>query len=388
MASIHRQTHDGAVTWQARWREPHDDRQRKKTFARKIDAERFVVTLEADKVRGTYLDPNAGKILLRDYATQWLAAQTFEDSTRVATEVRIRVHVLPTLGALELRAIKPSNVQQWLRTLENLAATYQRVIYSSLNAILTAAVDDELIARNPCKARSVRRPALPARKVIPWTLDQLHAVHDALPDRYAIVATLGAGLGLRQGETFGLALEDIDFPRRIVTVRRQVKVYPDNQLIFALPKGQKTREVPLPSVVADELAAHLQRFRPTGVTLPYKTRTGAPHTAQLILTSRERRALNRNYFNARIWKPALRAAGLPATRSNGTHALRHLYASVLLDSAESIRAVATYLGHSDPGFSLRVYAHLMPNSETRTKNAIDHALRSPVGTERGDEASA
>ena len=80
---------------------------------------------------------------------------------------RARDAVLPTLGPLELRAIKPSNVQQWLRTLENLAATYQRVIYSSLNAILTAAVDDELIARNPCKARSGRRPALPARKDIP-----------------------------------------------------------------------------------------------------------------------------------------------------------------------------------------------------------------------------
>jgi integrase len=55
-------------------------------------------------------------------------------------------------------------------------------------------------------------------------------------------------------------------------------------------------------------------------------------------------------------------------------ALRHFYASVLLDAGESIRAVSEYLGHSDPGFTLRTYTHLMPNSEQRTRRAIDRVL--------------
>ncbi len=45
------------------------------------------------------------------------------------------------------------------------------------------------------------------------------------------------------------------------------------------------------------------------------------------------------------------------------HALRHFYASVLLDAGESIKAVSQYLGHSDPALTLRVYAHLMPSSQ-------------------------
>lgn len=385
MASIHRQERDGAVTYQARYREP-GGRQRKRSFRRKVDAERFLTTLEADKLRGSYIDPDAGKILLGTYAAQWLAAHAGTESTQIATEVRIRVHVLPTLGALELRTIKPSTVQRWLRTLDGCAPSYQRVIFGTLSSILSAAVDDELIPRNPCKVNSVKRPSLPSRRVIPWTLEQLHAVHDELPDRYAIVATLGAGLGLRQGEIFGLAVDDIDFPRRVVNVQRQVKVYPDNRLIFDLPKGGKTREVPLPEIVADELAAHIQQFRPVTVSLPYATKAGPQTSVPLILTSRERAAVNRNYLNAHIWKPALRRAGLPATRSNGCHALRHLYASVLLDSGESIRAVSAYLGHADPGFTLRTYTHLMPSSETRTRNAIDHALRMRSRTGRSQEA--
>ncbi|MFF4392300.1 tyrosine-type recombinase/integrase [Streptomyces sp. NPDC001552] len=44
------------------------------------------------------------------------------------------------------------------------------------------------------------------------------------------------------------------------------------------------------------------------------------------------------------------------------HALRHFYASVLLDAGENIKAVAEYLGHSGPGLTLRVYAHLMPST--------------------------
>jgi integrase len=53
------------------------------------------------------------------------------------------------------------------------------------------------------------------------------------------------------------------------------------------------------------------------------------------------------------------------------HALRHFYASVLLDAGESVKALAEYLGHADPGFTLRTYTHLMPNSQARARKAID-----------------
>jgi integrase len=61
------------------------------------------------------------------------------------------------------------------------------------------------------------------------------------------------------------------------------------------------------------------------------------------------------------------------------HALRHFYASVLLDSGESIKALAEYLGHSDPGLTLKVYAHLMPTSRDRARKALGEALR-PQGS--------
>jgi len=56
------------------------------------------------------------------------------------------------------------------------------------------------------------------------------------------------------------------------------------------------------------------------------------------------------------------------------HVLRHRNASVLLDAGENIKALSLYLGHADPGFTLRVYTHLLPSSEDRTRRAIDAAF--------------
>jgi site-specific recombinase XerD len=96
---------------------------------------------------------------------------------------------------------------------------------------------------------------------------------------------------------------------------------------------------------------------------------------RVLTWTRERGALNRNSFNHHVWKPALRAAGVPTPkRADGFHALRHFYASVLLDGGESIKTLLEYLGYSDPGFTLRTYTHLMPSSAERTRVAVDRAL--------------
>ena len=95
-------------------------------------------------------------------------------------------------------------------------------------------------------------------------------------------------------------------------------------------------------------ARHLARVSYTKVA-EFQAR-GLIHVhAVLMATTRERTVVNRSYFNARVWKPVPRAAGLPVTRANGTHALRHFYASALLGGGERIRAVSEYLGHADPG---------------------------------------
>jgi integrase len=168
-------------------------------------------------------------------------------------------------------------------------------------------------------------------------------------------------------------VEDVEFLGRTLHVVRQVKIV-RHRLVFALPKGRKTRDVPLPQTVATELAKHVAAFPPPEVTLPWEAPGGEATTVLLLLHTREGTALDRRHFNPYVWKAALLAAGVEPSRANGMHALWHFYASVLLDAGESIKAVAEYLGHSDPGFTLRTYTHLLPTSEQRTRQAVDRAL--------------
>jgi integrase len=295
VASVERrETRQGAgATYVVRYRDPAG-KQRAKSFDRKRDADAFAATVEADKLRGTYLDTARGRVTLEEYARGWLAAQTFDESTREAVELRLRLHVYPHLGGTPLGQLRPSAVQAGLRGLsQTLASRYVRVIAANLSAVLSAAVDDERIPRNPCRAGSVKLPKADPDCVVPWSVAQVRAVTEQLPAAYRPLAVLCAGLGLRQGEAFGLAVEDVDFLRGVVTVQRQVK-WVGGRRLFALPKGRKVREVPLPEVVALELAAHLAERPPVEIELPWETPEGKARRARLFVTSRERGACDRN----------------------------------------------------------------------------------------------
>ncbi|MFD8259694.1 integrase [Streptomyces griseoluteus] len=60
---------------------------------------------------------------------------------------------------------------------------------------------------------------------------------------------------------------------------------------------------------------------------------------------------------------------------------------MLLDACESIKALSEYLGHHDPGFTLRTYTHLMPSSGTRTRAAVDRMFADAELEDGGPETA-
>lgn len=254
----------------------------------------------------------------------------------------------------------------------------------TLTAILDAAADDKLIAANPCKASTVKAPAIPKGRVLPWTTELVAEIIDAHPERYQAAAILGAGLGIRQGEAFGLALGDVDWLRKVVHIRRQVKIV-SNTLVFGAPKGDKVRDIPLPESVAMALAGHLEQHPAQAVSLPWQSPDGDPVMVDLLSRADDGGPIRRSTFNGSIWRPAVAAAGLEPSRETGFHQLRHHYASVLLDAGVSVRQLAEHLGHNDPSFTLKTYSHVMPDSEDRTRRAIDAAFARHSRRERRAE---
>jgi integrase len=181
-----------------------------------------------------------------------------------------------------------------------------------------------------------------------------------MPARYRALIVLAAGTGLRQGECFGLDLEHVDFLRRQVRVEQQLVTIGGHEPHLGPPKAEASRRtVPLPQVVLDDLAAHVAGYEPGWGGLIFTTPSGGP--------------IWRSTW-AQTWATAVRRAGLPT----GTrfHDLRHYYASLLIRHGESVKVVQARLGHASAAETLDTYSHLWPDSEDRTREAVDAVLGS------------
>ncbi|MFD3927422.1 tyrosine-type recombinase/integrase [Streptomyces sp. NPDC058614] len=375
--------HGSGLRYRARYIGP-DGTEKSKSFPdrQKRQAEQWLAHIEADMSRGQYVDPRAAKTTFQQFTERWLKTLGSDPNTLESMNSQLRLHAFPYIGSRPLGSFQPGHIREWVAVLEQngLPGSYGRAIYANVRAALSAAVDDGHLSRNPCSAGSVKPPALDPKRVVPWSAERVFAVQAAMPERYRAMVDLGAGCGMRQGEILGVAVDEFDFDSDTLHVVQQLKLS-RSKPVFALPKGGKTRHVPLPGPVADALRAHMKQFPPVEITLPWRTADGPKVTKRLIFLAPRGNHVWRTSLNEEAWKPALVAAGVipepeteeeryAAAREHGMHALRHFYASALLDGGENIKAVSEYLGHSNAALTLRIYAHLMPSSQERTRTAI------------------
>ncbi|GLX39621.1 hypothetical protein Sros01_56940 [Streptomyces roseochromogenus] len=351
------------------------------------DAKGWLRRSGTDSERGEFVDPRDGSITLTDFVTRhWRAGVRGAPGTVKRVDERVRLHILPHLGAVALRDVSATVLRGYIATLEGeCSPRYARQILTSLSNIFETAIDDKRLVRNPMRAKTVRWPKAPDEDRDAWPLATAQRVRDVINPRYRIAVVVALGCGLRQGEVFGLSPKDIDFERGVIRVRRQVQLL-SGRLYFALPKGGKTRIVDMPRSVATELAAYFLDHPAVDVELPW----GGPEPDRekqsfpLVLTTTYGNAIRANIFNDEAWKPALAAAGVipvrekgarwKASRKDGFHVLRHTYASVLLEAGESIVTLARWLGHSSPTITLDHYAHFMPEAGGKGRAAIDALL--------------
>lgn len=379
MASIQKR----GKRWYARYRDAAD-REHARRFDRKVDAQRWLDEVTAALVTGQYVDPRAGRVTFRRYAEDWRAAAPHGPAMREKVARDLARHVYPTFGDLPVSAIRPSAVQAWVTGLP-LAPSSAGVVLGRVSSILRAAVRDRIITANP--ADGVRPPAQRRRDVWIPDLAAAETLRANLPERYRAVVDLVIGSGLRQGEVFGLEAGGLDFLRgRAVTVSQQLVSLSPEPLYLGPPKSaESARTVPLAGPTLDALAAHLAAFPPSTVEIDDRTDAASPtqRPAALVFTTDRGSRISRAMWSL-IWRPAARAAGFP--ERTGLHALRHFYASALIHHGESVKVVQRRLGHSSAAVTLDTYAHLWPDSDDRTRDAVTAALDVAAGTSRATEA--
>jgi integrase len=370
--------HGKGLRYKVRYIDP-DGKERSKSYPDKKlkDARAFLAKVETEKLTGDYINPEAGKTTLREYSDNWLKGQSQDESSQRTMRSKLEKQVYPFLGTRSLSTISAATIRDWLSWMNgnNVSESHKAQVFDLLSAVLSSAMDEKKIRTNPCKAKGVKKPVPDKRKVTPWTESRLRKIQLALPPRQSLVIPVGSGLGLRQGEILGLSPDDIDREQMIVHVDRQL-AYVGNRPLFKLPKGRKTRTVPISRGLLEVIDDYMDAHPPVTITLPWGKTTGDPVYVRLLIVTDAGGVDTGCEFNWRHWRPAFTMAGLTYVEGNdGMHALRHFYASTLLVRGVTIKELADYLGHSDPGFTLRTYTHLLPSSHEQARRAVDSIFK-------------
>lgn len=255
---------------------------------------------------------------------------------------------LPYLGKKRLRDLKPRDIQVWIGELgeknigtkeeeRHLSPASVARCYRCLRACLKQAEAWGDIDRCPC--RSIDLPRVNHQELSFLTPNEIARLLDKVegPERI-LVATL-AYSGLRLGEALGLAWRHVSFQDNAILVERSWSRYGG----FQEPKTQTSRRaVPMMPSLAGLLERHYQE-------------DGCPPPDTLLFSFNGALPLDPGNTRRELYK-ALDRAGL---KHVSLHSLRHSFASFMLASGASVKALQRSLGHASASMTLNTYSHLI-----------------------------
>ena len=309
------------------------------TFKTRTDADRWLAAAEADISRGAWLNEGLGRESFGNYARAWLHNHPkMGPRYRETCERNLRLHLVP-LQDVPLRALTPAVVREWYASAQRGSGGRTSIMqaYRFLRAVMSTAVRDGAIVKNPCQITGAGSDRAKERPVA--TPAEVVALVAAITPRYRAAVLLAAWCGLRRGEVLGLRLADVDLMAGTVTVRRnRVELLENNRAAFdAEPKTDAgKRTVVIPPHVMPVLADHMATW--AGSDRVFVGRDGRPMRGDAI-----RQAFDR----------ARRKAGMPGFRF---HDLRHTGQTLAAATGATVKDLMRRLGHASPVASYR-YLH-------------------------------
>lgn len=349
----------------AYWRDPEGRQRTKAVSPRKKDAERFLTTVQAQLVSGTYQERPA--IMFAEFAESWLtecAAPSIKASTLRSYECLVRNRLIPHFGPRKLSEITPQAVQSYMseRLAQGMTAKTALNHLVLLKTILKQAVEWDYIVKNP--ADHVKRPKSEHREMDFLHPAEIRAFLDVLDAPYRALFTTAILTGMRLGELLALQWGDIDWRSRTLHVRRSVY---RNQ--FVSPKSRRSvRAIGMSPTLRDVLRLHR-------VATP-------PNPLDLVFPSESAGFLDQANLRNRVFASALTRAGLRKIR---IHDLRHTFASLLIHDGENLKYVQTQLGHASIQTTVDRYGHLMPDAYLGASERLDATIFGDDTAQSGDK---
>ena len=309
---------------------------KKSGFTRRADAleyERNYMAKEAESPEMTFGD------LVALYMAD--AKARLRPTTLDNKEWLIEKKILPYFRDQNVADISPAQIRKWQNEMisRGYAPTYLKTINNQMTAIFNYAVRYYHLPQNPAVAAGSMGKRN-AGEMNFWTLDEFEQFIAGMDgDPTARVAfNLLFWTGMREGELLALTLNDVDFDRSGIHIRKGYTRLHQEDLIQE-PKTEKGRRfIPCPDFLMDmvrDYAARLYEYEPDERLFPF----------------------TKHWVNDQLKRCCART-GVKLIR---VHDLRHSHASMLVDSGADPLLIANRLGHEKVTTTLGTYSHLYPD---------------------------
>lgn len=320
------------------------------------------------------------RLTVAEFAQQYLKYKSNEvrASSLATHEARLRTHATPFFGPLRMRAVTPRHVADWVSSLHSkgLAPNTISEVYAITKSMFARAVELRIIPTSPFGRLRCRRKAMPDAPQHDfqfYTAEQFQRFYasaaaavsiakNPIQERqYMMFFVVAFYTGMRPGEVLALHWTDIDFPARLIRIRR---TYSDRYGEGPVKTESSVRDIGVPAPLFEELQAHIRFQRGMPGFSPDFLVCGGPSHLVAYTVRRHKLA----YASG---------AGLPQIR---LHDFRHSHASLLVNNGINIQEVARRLGHSNVKETWDTYSHLYPREQDRAITVLDTVQLSPLTT--------
>ncbi len=373
MATVRKRTlPSGKVVWQADY---NDGKRRSKQFAKKGEADAFLLTVRGEVRAGTHVAESDSPTFSAT-ADDWLkkiGREGLERSTTERYQATYEKHVKPVLGPRKLASITPAQLQTFVDELAGtMSESSLKKVRDCVRQVFTYAVKRGKAGHNPAtdielpqRKRGKEKPEMPSKA-------EIRRIIESTPDRWRPFIRTAVVTGLRASELRGLQWSDVDLDRGIIHVTKRTDRYGE----YGPPKSDAgLRDIPISNGTVALLKAWKEEC-PKG-------------EGDLVFPAPEGGFFSQANLLRRVYWPAQERAGVvsstgklddrgaPVMEPKFTfHALRHAAAALFIEQGFQPKKVQSLMGHSSIQITFDTYGYLFPKEEEdrAAMGAIDAGL--------------
>lgn len=314
-----------------------------------------------------------------DYFAKYVDERANSIERSSANELRrlLKSYIAPTIGHIELDKLTPDDVATWVTELgKSYAPSTVKKCLTNLRSAMRQAVDRDRLVKDP--TRGVKNPKQAHRN--PNALDargrakvaQFIALDPAQPLNVGFA--LAMYMGLREGEICGLTWKCVDLSKKLIGIERTIGRDGSKWYVKEPKTGGSRREIPIPDVVAEMLAARLTDAREKCLGL------GIPFDAHMYVTGAADGSFMQPHYLSTRWRKAADVLELVGTEDKRPtfHDLRHTFATTAITAGADVKTVASMMGHANAAMTLNTYASADKEAKKRGAAMVERAYMADV----------